>query len=208
MSSDNPCDRYSTEVNACLGLCWEGTVTQPGWSAPPPHPPGPPPPAPPPVRGKRSWWRATGVLIGAGAIVGLLVGVAAAGGAKTKTTRTSVAGPTTHETVTVTATAIATVTTTPIVKKVVATHTATVRITYTPPPPKQYGEGTYVVGSDIQPGMYKTSGGGNCYWARLSSLDTSDIIDNSISSGPQTIQVLSSDKALEVSGECTFGRAG
>lgn len=56
--------------------------------------------------------------------------------------------------------------------------------------------GTYLVGSDILPGIYRTAGGSNCYWARLSSLDTSDIIDNNNSSGPQVVEIQPSDRAF------------
>lgn len=58
-------------------------------------------------------------------------------------------------------------------------------------------DGTYVVGVDILPGMYRTPGGTHCYWARLRSLDTSDIIDNNNSStGPQAVDILPSDRAF------------
>ncbi|PRC43215.1 hypothetical protein C6A85_000000106490 [Mycobacterium sp. ITM-2017-0098] len=56
------------------------------------------------------------------------------------------------------------------------------------------------MGSDILPGIYRTPGGGHCYWARLNSLDTSDIIDNNNSSGPQVIEVLPTDRAFQTSG--------
>jgi hypothetical protein len=49
-------------------------------------------------------------------------------------------------------------------------------------------DGTYLVGTDILPGMYRTPGRSSCYWARLRSLDTSDIIDNNNSTGPQVIE--------------------
>ena len=29
------------------------------------------------------------------------------------------------------------------------------------------GDGTFVVGTDVQPGLYRSEGGSNCYWARL-----------------------------------------
>jgi hypothetical protein len=170
--------------------------------APPPSPP-PPPSAP----RQRPWWRATWVLLTAVAVVALIVGTSAgASSGKTKTVTKTVAGPT----VSVTVPVVHTVTETarPTVIKTIATRTAVVTHTYTPPPPKQYGEGTYVVGTDIQPGVYRTSGSGDCYWARLSSLNTTDIIDNSASSGPQTVQVQGGDKAFEVTGSCTFGRIG
>jgi hypothetical protein len=119
----------------------------------------------------------------------------------------TVAGPTVTATATVAGpTTTATVTATPT--KVIATRILTHTVTYTPPPPAQFGEGTYVVGTDIKPGTYKTAGSPGCYWARLSSLNTSDILDNSNSTGVQTVQVASSDKAFEVSGSCTFGRVG
>jgi hypothetical protein len=79
--------------------------------------------------------------------------------------------------------------------------TKTVTVTYTPPPPPGPkttidGDGTYQVGVDIVPGTYRAAGSGSCYWARLSSLDTGDVIDNNISSGPQVVGIQSSDKAF------------
>lgn len=34
-----------------------------------------------------------------------------------------------------------------------------------------FGDGTYVVGTDIAPGTYQSQGGDGCYWARLSGFD-------------------------------------
>ena len=66
-------------------------------------------------------------------------------------------------------------------------------------------DGTYVIGVDIQPGVYRSAGtardGSDCYWKRLSSLDTSDIIDNNGSPGPQTVEIKPTDKAF-VSSHC------
>jgi hypothetical protein len=42
----------------------------------------------------------------------------------------------------------------------------------------------------------------------LSSLSTSDILDNSNSTGLQTVQISPSDKAFEVSGDCEFTKVG
>ena len=149
-------------------------------------------------RRRMPWWQPVGlgvlILIGG-------VGIGAAAGNKTAKAAPAV-------TVTATATVDATITATPTVIKTIGTRTLTATVTYTPPPPTQFGEGTYVVGTDIQPGTYKTTGGDPCYWARLSSLNTQDIIDNSNSTGLQTVQILASDKAFEVTGSCTFGRAG
>ncbi len=71
-------------------------------------------------------------------------------------------------------------------------------------------DGVYVVGQDIKPGTYHTSGapgggspGGQCYYALLSSDNTSDIIDNNNFNGPETIDV-SSAHALQISGGCVW----
>jgi hypothetical protein len=169
--------------------------------------PSTPAPTAPRLPNTRPWWRATWALIAAGLVVGIAIG-AAAGASSNKTKKVAVPGPTvsttTTETATETTTELATVTTTPT--QVIATHTRTATVTYTPPPPKQYGEGTYVVGTDIKPGEYHSSGSSDCYWARLSSLDTSHIIDNNLSSGPQTVDIRASDKAFEIDGACTFGK--
>jgi uncharacterized protein YlxW (UPF0749 family) len=70
------------------------------------------------------------------------------------------------------------------------------------------GEGTFVVGSDISPGTYRASAQSGCYWARLSSLNTSDIIDNNNSDGPVAVQILASDKAFQAQGCSDFTKAG
>ena len=72
------------------------------------------------------------------------------------------------------------------------------------------GEGTFQVGSDIKPGTYKSApaSSGNCYHARLNSLDSSDIIDNGNSSGPVVFTVKPTDKAVLVSGCETFNKVG
>ncbi len=33
----------------------------------------------------------------------------------------------------------------------------------------KFGQGTFIVGTDMVPGTYRSSTGGNCYWARLSA---------------------------------------
>jgi hypothetical protein len=66
------------------------------------------------------------------------------------------------------------------------------------------GDGTYMVGSDIAPGRYFTSGGIDgepCYWARLSSLDDpgdfSNVIENSFAAGPQYIDIQPTDEVFK-----------
>lgn len=66
------------------------------------------------------------------------------------------------------------------------------------------GDGTFLVGEDIQPGTYQTDGGGEfgCYWARLA--DTSGefegIIANGNPQGPTTVTISASDAAFETNG--------
>lgn len=63
-------------------------------------------------------------------------------------------------------------------------------------------DGTYEVGVDVQPGKYKTSGSGTCYWARLNSLDGDfdAIITNHLGGGRQTVTIKKSDKGFETNG--------
>ena len=57
-------------------------------------------------------------------------------------------------------------------------------------------DGTYLVGVDIFAGKYRNAGGTMCYWARLRSLDPSDIIDSKKTSSPQEIGIRASDTAF------------
>lgn len=70
-------------------------------------------------------------------------------------------------------------------------------------------DGTYLVGTDVKPGTYRSSGGGTCYWARLRDLngDIDSIIANNIGSNP-VVTIKKSDKAFETSrcGEWTRAR--
>ena len=83
--------------------------------------------------------------------------------------------------------------------------TKTVTVTAPPPPsvPKTTMEtdGTYRVGTDIVPGTYHSAGASpegasDCYWARLSSLNETHIIDSNISTGPQVVMIQPSDRAF------------
>jgi hypothetical protein len=79
------------------------------------------------------------------------------------------------------------------------------------PSAAEFGEGTYQVGTDIQPGLYKATipDGEHGYWARLSSEDTSDIIANDLKdSGTMYLRVHSSDKYVEIGGAATFHKVG
>lgn len=70
------------------------------------------------------------------------------------------------------------------------------------------GTGTYLVGEDIDPGTYRAAAQSGCYWARLSSLNTNDIIDNDNANGPVVVEIASSDKAFQASGCAKFHKIG
>jgi hypothetical protein len=78
-----------------------------------------------------------------------------------------------------------------------------------PAPAAEFGEGTYKVGTDIKPGLYKatvTSGMG--YWARLADPDGNNILANDVkASGTMYLRVRSSDRYIEISG-ATFHKVG
>ncbi|MGW4725460.1 hypothetical protein [Streptomyces sp. NPDC004291] len=68
------------------------------------------------------------------------------------------------------------------------------------------GDGTFLVGEEVRPGVYRTAGptddATGCYWARLKGTtgDSSEIIANSSGKGPITVTVLAGDKAFQTSG--------
>lgn len=74
-----------------------------------------------------------------------------------------------------------------------------------------FGNGIHVVGTDIQPGTYKSDGPdssslGMGYWARLSGLGGTldEIISNDLPSGPTTVTISPSDVAFESTGMQTW----
>jgi hypothetical protein len=89
-----------------------------------------------------------------------------------------------------------------------AAATPTTKPKPTPAPAPAFSDGLYKVGTDIQPGSNRTAGGAECYYARLRSDDTSSIIANNLSSGPQRMTVRSSDGYVEFSGGCEWTKAG
>jgi len=85
----------------------------------------------------------------------------------------------------------------------VVTEYVTEYVTPPPPPPPPGpattidAPGTYVVGTDIQPGVWRNPDG--CYWERLSGLsgEFGDIISNGGNEGGlQTVEVAASDAAF------------
>lgn len=64
------------------------------------------------------------------------------------------------------------------------------------------GDGTFLVGADVQPGTYRTKGGSPCYWARLSDVSGSfdSILANSVAQGPAIVEIKKTDKAFQSRG--------
>lgn len=78
-------------------------------------------------------------------------------------------------------------------------------------PATSFGDGTHVVGQDIEPGTYRTSGPasgglGMCYWSRLSNTsgEFDAIIANGVPTGPATVTIRSGDEAFETTGCSTW----
>lgn len=74
-----------------------------------------------------------------------------------------------------------------------------------PPPPGAKtsidADGTYAVGTDIEPGVYSSAGpigGGACYWKRVSG---GTIVDNAMTKKPQVVQIQASDTSFTTN-EC------
>lgn len=61
------------------------------------------------------------------------------------------------------------------------------------------GSGTYLVGTDIKPGTYRSKDNDGCYWARLKGLSGSlgDILANDNVNGPTIVTIKKTDKAFE-----------
>jgi heme/copper-type cytochrome/quinol oxidase subunit 2 len=167
--------------------------------------PAPPPPAP---RRTSAWWRSLWFVALVAAVIGIGIGAVSAGSsAKSK----AKPGPTVTavQTETTTATATVTVTATPTVIKTVATRVEVRRVTYTPPPPKSYGDGTYVVGVDLKPGTYHANAGqGYCAWFTAKDKSGTDLIDagNTSGNGPLTVVVTQNIGSVVFQGDCTFHR--
>ena len=57
-----------------------------------------------------------------------------------------------------------------------------------------------MVGSQVVPGTYRTAGSSTCYWARLASLDTDNILANNDMDGQQIVTISPSDAAFQSTG--------
>ena len=62
-----------------------------------------------------------------------------------------------------------------------------------------FEEGTYIVGTDVEPGTYRNSGGTGCYYARLSSFHggVEGIISNGNSDAPVVVEIAPTDAGFK-----------
>ncbi len=189
------------------------------------QPPGPPHGMPPQQHWgmqpgqppqKKPFWQRKWVQITGTALLAFTVGAGMAGTETTTTTTTAAGEPQPAPTVTVTAKAKPAPRVT-VTAKAKPAPTVTVTAKAEAPPENEgggsttfEGDGTFVVGEDIQPGTYRTKGGDLCYWARLKNLsgDFGAIIANNAGDGPQVVTISSSDKGFETNNCGTWSKAG
>jgi hypothetical protein len=76
---------------------------------------------------------------------------------------------------------------------------------YAPEAQTEFGDGTYIVGKDIEPGTYK-SNDSVVYWARLKDFsgDLESIHANGVPTGPEIVEISSSDVGFQTSGGGTW----
>jgi hypothetical protein len=167
-----------------------------------------PPPAgwgrPPPARPKtdaQPWYKRGWVIFLAGVLVGGIIGAASGGKSGSQATATSIVFRDREVPARPQPTSM------PTAGRAGQTTTITKPKPTTAPAPT-YGDGTYEVGSEIQPGTYRTSGG-ECYWERLKGFsgEFEDIIANGNISGPSRMTIRSSDKGVTFSGGCEWRKA-
>jgi hypothetical protein len=156
-------------------------------------------------------WGTVAATVGA-----LLIGIAVGASAKTKTTASPAAAnavpatkaTTVYITLPAAAPKAAPATTAPQAPPPTTANPTTASATIP-------GDGTYVVGTDIKPGLYKTSGPsasgfGDCYWEREKDLSGGfgSILANDNAKGQTTVKILSSDAAFKTSGCADWVKIG
>jgi hypothetical protein len=92
-----------------------------------------------------------------------------------------------------------------------ATETSTTAppsTTEPPAPEPGFGDGIFLVGRDIAPGLYRADGTSDCYWKRLSDLsgDLDAILANDNAVGQVYVEVLPTDAAFSTEGCGTWSR--
>jgi hypothetical protein len=82
------------------------------------------------------------------------------------------------------------------------TNTAQPKPTNTPRPVvPNFGDGMWIVGTDIPPGTYRSNGGNSCYWERLGGFGGTleEIIANDNAIGPAIVTIAATDKGFNSS---------
>jgi len=82
--------------------------------------------------------------------------------------------------------------------------------TYPAAPATEFGDGTYEVGTHIEPGRYSNSGGENCYYERKSGFTQTfdDIIANDFGSTTAVVEIQESDRGFTARGCGTWTLSG
>jgi hypothetical protein len=72
----------------------------------------------------------------------------------------------------------------------------------------RFGQGTYIVGTDIRPGTYQSRGGSGCYWARLRNFTggLNAILANDNPTGHAIVTINRGDKGFSSNGCGTWTR--
>lgn len=67
-----------------------------------------------------------------------------------------------------------------------------------------FGGGTYVVGTDIAPGTWRSSGGADCYWERESGFSGTldDVITNDLLDTPAIVSIATTDRGFKATEDC------
>ncbi len=78
------------------------------------------------------------------------------------------------------------------------------------PAPPGFGDGTYLVGNDVQPGTYHTTGGSGCNWQRLSDVsgDYDAVLAWEWPDGQAYVEILPTDRAFTTEDCGTWSRNG
>jgi len=73
-----------------------------------------------------------------------------------------------------------------------------------------FGDGIFIVGTDILPGTYRSSGQNGCYWGRLANFTggLGDTLANDNTDTSATVTILSSDKGFKSSSCGTWTKTG
>jgi hypothetical protein len=168
---------------------WDGQRWQPVEQ----QPAGPPPPKGPiATRGAKRWlW-----IAGGAAVFLLVIGLVRAGSGSGQPTGTA-AGPTPTATATTTPRPPASATPAPTPKPA-------------PTPATSFGDGTWRVGADIQPGTYRSTGTQVCYWERVRDFNGAlgSIVANDNVSGPAVVTIAPSDAGFSSKRCGTWTRVG